>query len=505
MSYYLSYRNAATSFAAKRLSWIAGRFTIDFIEVLITSQPNRKTITMTSDMLKEAIADAKAIRATALANAKIALEEAFAPRFHAMFADKLKEEAEEQQEAAEPVAEVEAPHNVSKAVSTKDVSKGQPKKMHSGKDFKPVQAGEGPDGVGKLHQPVCETEEVPVDENVEEAGLTSEDLDEIIAELEAEVADDAEGEVAAPAPEVPMGGEVPPMAPPVADAGCPCAAPAAPMVPPVAPAPMAAAPAPVGGDVPPVGEPDGDEEINLEELIASLNEADDEVTEGKLPPWLKKDKKDDDKDEKKDDDDDEKKIDESSKEHGMPAPDKGQAKDKDALKKAPVGSKNSGGDIEGTHKMHEVETLKVENAELKVALKEHSDTVEFLQGQINEVNLLNAKLLYTNKLFKEYAGSLDRDMRMKIVEHFDLTKTVREVKLAYAVLAESLSFGVKAAKPADKKPVVKAPAQVKQITEGLASKPVASTAPPKEILSEGADMASRFKKLAGIKTQPPKK
>ena len=48
---------------------------------------------MDSNLLKEAIADAKAVRATALANAKVALEEAFAPRFHAMFADKLKEEA----------------------------------------------------------------------------------------------------------------------------------------------------------------------------------------------------------------------------------------------------------------------------------------------------------------------------------------------------------------------------------------------------------------------------
>lgn len=459
---------------------------------------------MTSDMLKEAIADAKAIRATALANAKIALEEAFAPRFHAMFADKLKEEAEEQQEAAEPVAEVEAPHNVSKAVSTKDVSKGQPKKMSSGTPMKPVQAGVGPDGVGKLSQPVCETEEVPVDENVEEAGLTSEDLNKIIAELEAEVADDAEGEpvpdvAAAPAPVIP---------PAAGDCGCPAPAP---VMPPVAgdvpPAQMPPVAPPVG-EMPPADAPapEGEEDINLEELIASLNEVEEEVTEGKLPPWLKKDKKDDKDEEKKDDKKDKEDMSEGAKE-GMPAPDKGQAKDSADMAKAKVGDKNHGGsDLDGTHKMHEVETLKNENAQLKASLKEHSDTVEFLQGQINEVNLLNAKLLYTNKLFKEYAGSLDREMRMKIVEHFDLTKTVREVKLAYAVLAESLSFGAKTApKAADKKPVVKAPAQVAKITEGLASKPVASTAPSKEILSEGADMASRFKKLAGIKTQPPKK
>jgi cell division protein FtsB len=46
-----------------------------------------------SNLLKEAIADAKAVRQTALANAKVALEEAFSERYHAMFAEKLKEDA----------------------------------------------------------------------------------------------------------------------------------------------------------------------------------------------------------------------------------------------------------------------------------------------------------------------------------------------------------------------------------------------------------------------------
>jgi len=46
-----------------------------------------------SDLLKEALADAKAVRATALANAKVALEEAFGERVQALFAERLKEEA----------------------------------------------------------------------------------------------------------------------------------------------------------------------------------------------------------------------------------------------------------------------------------------------------------------------------------------------------------------------------------------------------------------------------
>ena len=64
-----------------------------------------------SELLKEAIADEKAVRATSLANAKATLEEAFAPRFEAMFADKLKEESEEEEEGM--MQEVEAPNQVS--------------------------------------------------------------------------------------------------------------------------------------------------------------------------------------------------------------------------------------------------------------------------------------------------------------------------------------------------------------------------------------------------------
>ena len=117
--------------------------------------------------------------------------------------------------------------------------------------------------------------------------------------------------------------------------------------------------------------------------------------------------------------------------------------------------------------------------------------------------MLNAKLLYTNKLFKDFAGVLDDSYRYKIIESFDLTKNVREVKLAYALLAESLNFGKHMAKvPA--KQIVK-PAQqkqaVKQITEGFASKPVSSTR-PSQLITEGNEMALRFKKLAGIKEAP---
>ncbi len=131
-----------------------------------------------------------------------------------------------------------------------------------------------------------------------------------------------------------------------------------------------------------------------------------------------------------------------------------------------------------------------EQTEESVQLAEALNTVQFLRDQLNEINLLNAKLLYTNKLFNKF--SLNQAQKMKVVETFDLTSSIREVKLSYKILSESLSSGGSAVK----KPNTAA----QTITEGLASKPVASTAPKKELIVENSNvMASRFQRLAGIK------
>ena len=104
---------------------------------------------------------------------------------------------------------------------------------------------------------------------------------------------------------------------------------------------------------------------------------------------------------------------------------------------------------------------------------------------MNEVNLLNAKLLFTNKLFRSFG--LTNDQKMKVVENFDRAHNLREVKLVYSTLAES--FGTKTTKT-----------EIKE-SKGSASKPVASTKSEKqeqEVIAEGSEMRDRFKKLAGI-------
>jgi hypothetical protein len=120
-------------------------------------------------------------------------------------------------------------------------------------------------------------------------------------------------------------------------------------------------------------------------------------------------------------------------------------------------------------------------------LNEAYATIKSLQKTINEVNLLNAKLLFANKLFR--AHNMTNEQKVKVIETLDRTKTVREVKLVYATLAENL------------KPVVSNKIAKKSISEGFASKVVKSTKPvaaKKQVIAESTDFADRFKKLAGI-------
>lgn len=123
-----------------------------------------------------------------------------------------------------------------------------------------------------------------------------------------------------------------------------------------------------------------------------------------------------------------------------------------------------------------------EDEDLASDLEEAYNTIASLKNTINEVNLLNAKLLYTNKLFRTF--DLNENQKVKVLENFDRTSSVREVKLVFSTLAENLNVAKK------KRTVVK---------EGYASKATKSSAPKKQIISEGNEMAARWKKLAGLK------
>ena len=388
---------------------------------LITSQTNKKGYKMSkSKLLKEAIADAKAVRETAIANAKIALEEAFTPRLQSILSKKIQAEAEDMEDEIE-VNEEYGADDVS-ATDSSEIGAGEGS-TESGTD------GANPSGIatdahtelgdtdtetaepGKEddHNEVVDTlteeeeetnfdsMEAPVEEEEDEDEL---DLEAIIRELEGEVEDDEmnmEGEEEMEAPEMEVPAEEPAM--------------------------------------------EGEEEMEAPAMDAEVSEEEMEF-------------------------DDEIDLDEILREMGY-----GEEEEEVAT-------------TEGEEEM-EVPAMDAV-AEKEAELEEAYSTIKSLRRTINEVNLLNAKLLYTNKLFRGY--NLTNEQKVKVVENLDRTSTVREVKLVYATLSESMKFTGTERKVAAKKTV----------TEGFASKVQASTAPKKEIISESNELANRFKQLAGI-------
>ena len=121
-------------------------------------------------------------------------------------------------------------------------------------------------------------------------------------------------------------------------------------------------------------------------------------------------------------------------------------------------------------------------AEEAVDTKEMEETIAELRSELNEVNLLNAKLLYTNKIFK--AKNLTESEKVKVLNTFDKAETVKEVKLVYETLTESLKASAK-----------------KNIKESLgsASRTVSAPVETKQPIIEVNDAFARMRLLAGLK------
>jgi hypothetical protein len=315
------------------------------------------------DLLSEAIADAKAVKETALANAKLALEEAFTPKLQSMISAKLAEEMDDEdmdEGHYEGMHDDETEEGAHEGMHDDETEEGYHEEMEG--------AHEDDDDMDEAYHEEMddETEEgyhEEMDDDMDEAyheEMDDDDLDEIIRELEMEGAHEDDDDMDEAYHE----------------------------------------------------EMDDDDEIDLDEVINALKEMahEDEMEEMG-----------------------------HGKEEGM----------------------------------HE--------DDLEDELEEAYKTIESLQATINEVNLLNAKLLYTNKLFRTF--DLNESHKVKVLENFDRTSSVREVKLVYATLAENLNV-------AKNKKVVK---------EGYASKTIKSSAPKKQIITETNNLASRWKTLAGLK------
>jgi hypothetical protein len=381
---------------------------------------------ITNKLLKQAIADAEAVRETAVANAKLVLEEAITPQIREMIARRLSAgalyEGDDDEEvdvdldveddegddddgdddhaapARQPTtrqptarrspapvkgeAAKQMPHEDGKPTRGKDfpantsvIGKGD-NKNPSADAFDDSGIGGGPEGAGTTP-----------DDWYDDWNESDFDLKEIIAELEDEIRHLSEQDPLVDDEELDMGADD------------------------------------MGDDAMP-----DEEEVDLEEILRELDDADDMGG-----------------DEHEAHDDEE-------------------------------------GLVEKVHNlMREVNRLKQEKMQFEYAVNE-------LRSRLNEVNLLNAKLLYTNKMFRK--EGLTNEQKVRIVESFDRAATVREVKLVYTAIVENLSVAAKT--------LSNRAAGRKVVAEGFASKATRTTAPAgKNVIVENT-VAQRLKELAGI-------
>ena len=146
---------------------------------------------------------------------------------------------------------------------------------------------------------------------------------------------------------------------------------------------------------------------------------------------------------------------------------------------------------EEKEKVEEVENSELE--EVKKELEETKAALEVKTTELNEVNLLNSKLLYVNRIFK--ANVLDESQKLRVVETLDKAESTKEAKLIYETIKDTFNVAKSKKASSNKK-------QTRTLKEGLgmASKAAGtSTAPKKEVITESNNMVNRFQKLANIK------
>jgi len=422
-----------------------------------------------SNLLKEAIADAKAVRETAIANAKIALEEAFTPRLQSILSQKLQQEIEGEDDEKEEVEEGTYNADGEEEITAEGEDKDEEEVNEEyDKDDAP-DGGASDIGDGDNKQPADDANSSSdlaqgnADTDVESSEVGSEDENSEKAAEISEGEDSEEHDDEKKMDEIDSHDDDKKEEGYMEDSH---------------------------EEEDSVDETDLDLESIIKELEAELSEEEGADHEEELDAEEKEEVEDiaDDavdshEDEKHDSD-----MEETYHEEEENSDDMDEEIDlEEILREMGYGSDEVSEIDDKDDKKEEVE----ENNELeetKAELNEAISTIKTLKKTINEVNLLNAKLLYTNKLFRAY--DLNNEQKHKVVETLDRTGNVREVKLVFSTLAESFKFNGTAKKQKASK----------KINESFASKPVASTAPKKEVIAESTNtMADRFKKLANIR------
>jgi hypothetical protein len=331
-------------------------------------------------MLKEAIADAKAVKETAIANAKAALEEAFTPQLKSMLSMKLQEmEVEEDDYVTDKTEHDDKPYSTKKAADVAGYLEEEDTMMEV--DLEELLAELGKED--EVEEGLYEAEETEEEENSEEEetedegepidleDMTDDDLKSMIEDVIADMIKSGELEAGHEGEEEEMDMDMDMEMEPEDE------------------------------------EVEGEEEVNLEELLKEI--------EG----------------------------------------------------------------LEEEEYLKEEEYLDEEETTPSKELEEAYSTIETLKSELNEINLLNAKLLYTNKIFK--SKTLNESQKVKVLSSFDKAKNVGEVKMVF----ETLNEGIKVSK--------------NTINENLGRASKGTMTPNvKKPIVESNEAFLRMQKLAGI-------
>jgi hypothetical protein len=435
------------------------------------------------DLLKEAIADAKALKETAIANAKAALEEAFEPRVKEMLSAKLQEMDEELEEAAEMDEAKKKYKDDDRKDGGEDKETKRTEKMKYGKDL-------------------AEAEEI--DEEM--------DLNEILAELENDLSEDARTDAEEEGYEDGMEDEKEDMEDDEEDEEINLEE--------MTEDDLKSFIEDVIEDMVRAGELESGEEFESdedeEEDIDIDMESEEEITERKKEGY--DDREDESVSARRGKEADKK---QSFKDRRDDSYGKFGKRDAEAAGKASGPGKNKiNKENLNEEEVNELYDLMMNPSDMEILIGMLSGLVGFpaatlaatyakdgleavkrlvkgkkagmeevektdkmeeelneLRSELNEVNLLNAKLLFTNKIFR--AKNLMETQKVKVLEAFDKATTVKEVKLVY----ETLNEGIK-----EKAPI--------RENLGSASKP-AGVAPKQQIVEVDSQFA-RWQKLAGI-------
>jgi len=400
---------------------------------------------MAKNILKEAIADAKAVREVALANAKAALEEAFTPKLQSMLSAKLSETLNEEEDELE---EMYMDEKMDEPMDEMDVEE----KMDEIAGMDEEDMGEGAD----LDEEI-DLEEILNELELEEGAEAEEEtVDEAKKEEDLDEAKDDEKDLEEIHSTNPKADDVQQVIHKAEDI---------------------------------YEEKDFDLDALLEE-INNLDENEEEVEEGFMDTLQK--------------------IggDAADAISGTKRADKSGSNFLYSLLPKSAASKfrSPTKDLVGTNAVGSFDEFKAAAAEkgmkgdfanwetyfTEAELAETKLALETVRTELNEVNLLNSKLLYVNRIFK--ANTLDEGQKLRVVETLDKAETAKEAKLIYETIKDT--FNVAKSKKASFKN------KTKSLKEGIgmASKAAGtSTAPKKEILSESNGMMTRFQKLANIK------